>query len=78
MINYRMSKDMKKVYDKYQGITFTKSVLESAKKQIDEAERQEQHDNAEENNENAIHKENEDMDVFNREDNHEIKVNVNI
>ena len=78
MINYRMSKDMKKVYDKYQGITFTKSVLESAKKQIDEAERQEQHDNAEENNENAIHKENEDMDVVNREDNHEIKVNVNI
>ena len=69
---------MKKVYDKYQGITFTKSVLESAKKQIDEAERQEQHDNAEENNENAIHKENEDMDVVNREDNHEIKVNVNI
>ena len=27
---------MKKVYDKYQGITFTKSVLESAKKQIDD------------------------------------------
>ena len=70
---------MKKIFEKYHGITFTKSILENAKKQLDEMERQEQNDNVEECNiESGIQKENEDIDIMNREDNHEIKVNVNI
>ena len=70
---------MKKIFEKYHGITFTKSILENAKKQLDEMERQEQNDNVEECNiESSIQKENEDIDIMNREDNHEIKVNVNI
>ena len=70
---------MKKIFENYHWITFTKSILENAKKQLDEMERQEQNDNVEECNiESSIQKENEDIDIMNREDNHEIKVNVNI
>jgi hypothetical protein len=75
-----MSKDLKKIYEKYHGITFTKSILENAKKQLDDIERQELNENAEECNgsDNGIQKDNEDIDMINKEDNHEIKVNVNI
>ena len=75
-----MSKDLKKIYEKYHGIKFTKSILENAKKQLDDIERQELNDNAEECNgsDNGIQKDNEDIDMINKEDNHEIKVNVNI
>lgn len=75
-----MSKDLKKIYEKYHGIMFTKSILENAKKQLDDIERQELNENAEECNgsDNGIQKDNEDIDMINKEDNHEIKVNVNI
>ena len=75
-----MSKDLKKIYEKYHGITFTKSILENAKKQLDDIERKELNENAEECNDNdsGIQKDNEDIDMINKEDNHEIKVNVNI
>ena len=59
-----MSKDLKKIYEKYHGITFTKSILENAKKQLDDIERQELNENAEECNgsDNGIQKDNEDIE----------------
>lgn len=60
---------MKKVYEKYQGITFTKKALEEAKKRIDEGERK---------NTQEANGENGKADMNYNERNNGIKVNVNI